>query len=101
MNAAPRRACVLDGVQCVPSRLHCSLWPRGFGRFDVTPFVVIEFAVFLLFQDIEAWVPPTPPGKVLLDSLAACAKVLFEGDGCESEGRGIAATRAADVLSRG
>lgn len=56
---------------------------------------------FSFFQDIEAWVPPTPPGKVLLDSLAACAKVLFEdGDGA-GEGRGSAAARAADVMSRG
>lgn len=45
--------------------------------------------------------PPTPPGKVLLDSLAACAKVLFEDGGNESQGRGVAATRAADVMSRG
>lgn len=60
-----------------------------------------EFAMLLLFQDIEAWVPPTPPGKVLLDSLVACAKVVFEGNGGESGGRGIAATRAADVMSRG
>lgn len=49
--------------------------------------------------------PPTPPGKVLLDSLAACAKVIFEGNGDQSERRGrergIAATLAADVMSRG
>lgn len=57
----------------------------------------------LVFQDIEAWVPPTPPGKVLLDSLAACAKVLFENGngGGTGEGRRIAAARAADVMSRG
>eukprot|EP00903_Cladosiphon_okamuranus_P005357 g5352.t1 len=55
----------------------------------------------LELEDIEAWVPPIPPGKVLLDSLAACAKVLLEGDDGESEGRGIAAARATDVMSRG
>ena len=57
--------------------------------------------MLLSFQDIEAWVPPTPPGKVLLDSLAACAEVIFEDNGGETEGQGMAATRAADVMFRG
>ncbi len=68
-------------------------------------FFVRDFADktgnFIVFQDIEAWVPPTPPGKVLLDSLAGCAKVLFEDGDSAGEGRGIAAVRAADVMSRG
>ncbi|CAM9927954.1 unnamed protein product, partial [Ectocarpus sp. 8 AP-2014] len=62
----------------------------------------------LELEDIEAWVPPTPPGKVLLDSLAAAAKTLFEGGGDNNdndngngEGRRVAATQAADVISRG
>lgn len=75
--------------------------PRLFSPYTLPPPVMIGNAMLFLFQDIEAWVPPTPPGKVLLDSLAACAKVLFEGDGNESPGRGIAATGAADVMSRG
>ncbi|CAM9566588.1 unnamed protein product, partial [Ectocarpus fasciculatus] len=48
----------------------------------------------LELEDIEAWIPPTPPGKVLLDSLAEAAKTLFEGGG-------NSATQAADVISRG
>ncbi|CAM9720805.1 unnamed protein product, partial [Ectocarpus sp. 13 AM-2016] len=60
----------------------------------------------LELEDIEAWVPPTPPGKVLLDSLAAAAKTLFEdggnnNDNGNGEGRRVAATQAADVISRG
>ncbi|CAM9819325.1 unnamed protein product [Ectocarpus sp. 6 AP-2014] len=60
----------------------------------------------LELEDIEAWIPPTPPGKVLLDSLAAAAKTLFEGggdnnDNGDGEGRRAAATQAADVISRG
>ncbi|CBJ27263.1 vesicle docking protein P115 [Ectocarpus siliculosus] len=60
----------------------------------------------LELEDIEAWIPPTPPGKVLLDSLAAAAKTLFEGrgdnnDNGDGEGRRVAATQAADVISRG
>ncbi|CAN0494311.1 unnamed protein product, partial [Ectocarpus sp. 12 AP-2014] len=64
----------------------------------------------LELEDIEAWVPPTPPGKVLLDSLAAAAKTLFEdggdnndndSDSGNGEGRRVAATQAADVISRG
>ncbi|CAM9275437.1 unnamed protein product [Scytosiphon promiscuus] len=57
----------------------------------------------LELEDIEAWVPPTPPGKMLLDSLAASAKVLFDdGSGGGNDGAsGKAATQAADVMSRG
>lgn len=66
-------------------------------------------------QDIEAWVPPTPPGKVLLESLAASAEALFGdagtaetrnerdrvGGGQDAVGRVVAAAHAADVISRG
>ncbi|CAM9600060.1 unnamed protein product, partial [Hapterophycus canaliculatus] len=60
----------------------------------------------LELEDIEAWVPPTPPGKVLLDSLAASARVLFGDDGGaedseDGHARGKAATQAANVMSRG
>ncbi|CAM9195290.1 unnamed protein product, partial [Laminaria digitata] len=66
----------------------------------------------LELEDIEAWVPPVPPGKVLLDSLEASAKVVFDGGGFDggaagtagqdgSGRRGSAAVHAADVMSRG
>lgn len=63
----------------------------------------------VLAQDIEAWVPPTAPGQLLLERLAAAAKVLFDdredggGGGAEKgegEGRALAAAHAADVISR-
>lgn len=52
--------------------------------------------------------PPVPPGKILLDSLAASAKVVFDGGeldegsaGQDGNGRrSSAAVRAADVMSR-
>lgn len=67
--------------------------------------------LFCAGQDIEAWAPPIPPGKVLLESLVASATVLFRdgySDSGESgaelgtgEERGMAASHAADVISRG
>lgn len=70
-------------------------------------------------QDIEAWVPPTPPGKVLLETLAASAEALF-GEPVDAEGssksgfdggQGMrggelraavkAAAHSADMISRG
>lgn len=61
-------------------------------------------------QDLEAWVPPIPPGKVLIDGLTASAQVLFYSDGAEraigdyesgSDVRGAAAAHTAGVVSRG
>lgn len=53
--------------------------------------------------------PPVPPGKVLLDSLAASAKVILyggelDGGSAGQDGNGrrsSAAVSAGDVMSRG
>lgn len=69
----------------------------------------VYYYLFCLGQDVEAWVPPIPPGKVLLESLVASAAALFEGGGNGERGaelgggdqRETAAAHAAEVISRG
>lgn len=65
--------------------------------------------LFCVGQDVEAWVPPIPPGKVLLENLVASATVLFRDGGSgepvaelgAGKQREMAAVHAADVISRG